>query len=435
MAKGWTEREIIHLLNRAAFGASDLDIQASLSYGKKETVRRLVNGIPLIAGSQELAAIEQTQADGKALKADQLSDQQIYWLYRMINSRSPLIEKMTLFWHGHFATSNVKVGNVQLMVRQNELFRSHALGSFRELLLTVGTDPAMMIWLDVGDNRKSSPNENYAREVMELFALGRGNYSEQDVKEAARSFTGWQYDRDKDQTVFNPNQHDSGLKIFLGEQGNMDEGDVVEVLLSQSSLYDFLALKLLQAFACGNPSNTWRARIASRLHQSLQIKDTLYDIFMSDEFYEDTCYMTLIKSPVEYVVSLARSLSLPLSRNIANAVNSMGQELYSPPDVAGWRGGESWLLTNDLLPRFQYAEAVSKQVKSDWFLTNRTKLGVSLPMGERLKLWSQKLRIGKLTDATVNGLIAFSEENLVLTDSAMRQLLQMLLLCPESQLK
>ncbi|MDF2648342.1 MAG: hypothetical protein K0Q73_4147, partial [Paenibacillus sp.] len=202
MAKGWTEREIIHLLNRAAFGASDLDIEASLSYGKKETVRRLVNGLPLSDQPKQVTSIEQVQADGKALKADQLIDQQIYWLYRMIQSNTPLIEKMTLFWHSHFAASFAKVQSVALMVRQNELFRSLALGSFRDLLHAVGTDPAMMIWLDVGDNRKGSPNENYAREVMELFALGRGHYSEQDVKEAARSFTGWRYDRDKDQAVF-----------------------------------------------------------------------------------------------------------------------------------------------------------------------------------------------------------------------------------------
>ncbi|KRF35857.1 DUF1800 domain-containing protein [Paenibacillus sp. Soil787] len=437
MAKGWTEREIIHLLNRAAFGASELDIQSCLSFGKKETVQRLVNGLPLTDQLQRITSIEQVQADGKALKADQLIDQQIYWLYRMIQSNNPLIEKMTLFWHSHFATSFSKVQSVPLMVRQNELFRSHALGSYRDLLLAVGTDPAMMIWLDVGDNRKGSPNENYAREVMELFTLGRGHYSEQDVKEAARSFTGWRYDRDKDQPAFNPNQHDSGLKSILGVQGNMDEGDIVEVLLKQSALYDFLALKLLEAFACEDPSKTWRARIASHLTQSLQIKDALYEIFISDEFYDNNCYMTLIKSPVEYVVSLARSLSLPISRSMASAVNNMGQELYRPPDVAGWRGHESWLMTSYLLVRFQYAETVSKQVGSDWFLMDAAKptATAAVPMDERLRTWSQRLRIGQLTDATIDGLTAFSQDSLLLTDSVKRQLLQMLLLCPESQLK
>lgn len=435
MGAAWTEREIIHLLNRAAFGASEQEIKACLSYGKEETVRRLVNGLPLQPLTPRLASIDQVQVEGKYLKIDQLQDQQIYWLYRMIHSDTPLVEKMTLYWHNHFATSFIKVQNIQLMVRQNELFRNYGLDSFRDLLLAVGTDPAMMIWLDVNDNKKDSPNENYARELMELFTLGRGHFSELDVKEAARSFTGWSYDYDSGRTIYDTDQHDSGVKLVLGEQGHLDDDDVVEILLKQPVLFDYLALKLLQAFACNNPSNSWRTRIASRLRQSLQIKDALYELFMSDEFYEDGCYMSLIKSPVEYVVSLARTLTLPLSSKLVDAMNNMGQELYVPPDVAGWKGGESWLLTSCLLPRFQFAEYVSGLVKKDWFIVDSAKSTAAVPMDKRLRHWAQKLRIGRITDTTIDEITAYSQESLLLTEPVKRQLLLLLLLCPESHLK
>jgi uncharacterized protein (DUF1800 family) len=215
----------------------------------------------------------------------------------------------------------------------------------------------------------------------------------------------------------------------------MDESDVVEVFLKQPILYDFVTLKLLQAFACENPSRSWRTRIASRFAQSLQIKDALYELFISDEFYDKACYMSLIKSPVDYVVTLARSLSLPLSRNMVNTMKNMGQELYLPPDVAGWRGHDSWLMTSYLLVRFQYAETVSKQIDSDWFLTDAIKSTAKVSMDQQLRTWSQKLRIGQLSDVTINGLRAYSQDSLLLTDTVKRQLLQLLLMSPECQLK
>lgn len=219
MPTSWTDKEVIHLLNRAGFGASELEIDACISYGKVETVNRLIDGIPLTSPQAPLSNIQDLIVDGKNLDKDSQSDQQIYWFYRMINTETPLIEKMALFWHDHFATSISKVGNMMLMARQIDLFRKYALGSFRDLLFAVGNDPAMMIWLDASQNRKGNPNENYAREVMELFTLGRGHYTEKDVKEAARSFTGWRYDSKNNQVVFDYKQHDYDLKGVLDKKG------------------------------------------------------------------------------------------------------------------------------------------------------------------------------------------------------------------------
>lgn len=163
----------------------------------------------------------------------------MYWLYRMVNSSAPLIEKMTLFWHGHFATANYKVKDVTLMVQQNALFRKYALGNYKELVLAIGKDPAMMIWLDVNRNKKNKPNENYAREVMELFTLGIGQYTETDVKEAARAFTGWTYSEKENKVAFNPKQHDNDPKTLLGEKGNLDGDAAIDIIFHQSRYLHF----------------------------------------------------------------------------------------------------------------------------------------------------------------------------------------------------
>ncbi len=189
------KKEAGHLLRRAAFSATRREVEAAVALGREETVSRLVGGQSLTGEKENLASFTELKADGKALAEDQIGDHQTYWLYRMAYTQAPLIEKMTLFWHGHFATSYQKVREIPLMIRQNELLRKNALGSFKELVRQIGKDPAMMLWLDSGSNRKGKPNENYAREVMELFTLGIGSYSEQDVKEAARAFTGWNYDK------------------------------------------------------------------------------------------------------------------------------------------------------------------------------------------------------------------------------------------------
>jgi uncharacterized protein (DUF1800 family) len=397
---------VLHLLNRTAFGSSPNEITACLSLGKKETVRRLIEGSPLTGREATLQTIEHTSADGKELKKEQLEDQQIYWLYRMANTDSPLIERMTLFWHGHFATSYQKVFDVELMVKQNNLFRKYALGNYYDLVLAIGEDPAMMIWLDVNENRKGSPNENYAREVMELFTLGIGHYTEPDVKEAARAFTGWNYDQKAHNINFQENQHDNNPKTFLGVSGNLNSKDVISAVASDIAKHKTMA-------------------------------DVLYNLFISDDFYQEKLMMSLVKSPAEYVVGIMKAFSLANSRNYASAMRQMGQELFLPPDVSGWHGGSVWLVSASLLARYQFAESVAS--KLDRVMFTSKEWTPTKPIAEDwVDCWSRNLGIPSLSDSSRKSLSSYMRDSLLFADqieSGMRGLLQLLMISPEAQMK
>ncbi|MBD0379796.1 DUF1800 domain-containing protein [Paenibacillus sedimenti] len=434
MSTAWTEREVIHLLNRTAFSVNREIIDVCLSYGMEETVNQLIAGRPLLpAKSAPLVPIEQLKMGSGTLKPGLLDDQSLYWLYRMMNSSAPLIEKMALFWHGHFATSFYKIQNVSLMLKQIDMFRNHALGSFRDLLLSVSKDPAMMLWLDAGYNKKGNPNENYSRELMELFTLGIGNYSEQDVREAARAFTGWSYNTETYKVVFNDKQFDSGTKTFLGETGNFGMVEIIDILIKQKALYTFLARKLLQAFAVEKPSETWISQFASQLSQAKTIGEAMKMLLMSDEFYQESTVMSLVKSPPEFMTSIIKTLSLPLDIHFIYAIKEMGQELYAPPNVAGWPGHASWLTTNYYLARFQFAEYASSRV-TKWFAPWDKPIGAEAIIKE----WCRLLGIGKLSEASLNGLLTYAAtapDPTNLKVDAKRKLLQLLLMCPEAQLK
>jgi uncharacterized protein (DUF1800 family) len=434
----WTEREIIHLLNRAAFGASPKEIRACLAMGKAETVRRLIAGESLTGEKEALLPIDQVKADGKELKPDQIGDQQVYWLYRMIYTQAPLIEKMALFWHGHFATSYQKVKEIPLMLQQNGLFRKYALGNFRELVLEIGKDPAMMVWLDVNKNRKGKPNENYAREVMELFTLGIGHYTEQDVKEAARAFTGWTYNKDENKVNYQAKQHDDGRKTLLGETGNFGSDDVVEVLFKQDALPQFIAHKLLEEFALINPSEAWINEVARDVASKKTIGEVLGNLFLSDAFYEEKLDKALVKSPAEYVASIMRALVLPMSKGFTQAMRKMGQELYLPPDVAGWRGGTTWLNTTSLLARYQFAESVASKLNGNVLTSTDYTPRDNASAEEWAKLWSKNLGIDNLSPSTLKGLNQYAEDTFMHTsqrNAGLRGLLQLILISPEAQMK
>ncbi|MFD0692708.1 DUF1800 domain-containing protein [Paenibacillus sp. GCM10027628] len=435
----WTYKDVMHLFNRAAFGASQMEIAASLALGREETVRRLVAGEPLSSDLPKMASFDQVKADGKkTLDPMQLADQQMYWLYRMVHSETPLIEKMTLFWHGHFATANYKVRDVSLMVQQIELFRKHALGNFKELVLAMGQDPAMMIWLDVNKNKKGKPNENYAREVMELFTLGIGQYTEQDVKEAARSFTGWTYNKNDDKVSYNPKQHDNDNKTLLGETGKLDAEGAIDVIFHQKALSTFLAVKLLTYFVADNPSQTWVRKVADDILTKQTIGEVLYELFVSDDFYNESLHMTLIKTPAEYVAGMMKVCQLSLSKGIVQAMRKMGQELYSPPDVAGWRGGQTWLSTSSLLARYQFAESVAKQISGAFLASDDFTPKDADHAEEWVRLWSRNLGIAQITDKTLQGLSAYVEDTILHSkqrSAGLRGLLQLVLISPEAQMK
>jgi uncharacterized protein (DUF1800 family) len=281
-----------------------------------------------------------------------------WWLQRMAQGPRPLQEKMTLFWHGHFATSMEKVRDAYLMWKQNELFRQQATGNWLELLTAVAKDPAMLIWLDQAQSRRQHPNENFAREVMELFALGEGHYTEKDVTEAARALTGWSYDRLNQEFVERPRLHDPGEKTFLRRTGDLTGDDVLEQIVAQPQAARFITAKLWRFFAGVEPSDALVTALADVFRRAgNNFKPLLTAMFHSEEFYSDSVVRNQVKSPVQWLVGSVRVLerNLPPPLVCFGLTRNLGQDLFAPPNVKGWDGGLSWITTNNLLARYNEA--------------------------------------------------------------------------------
>ncbi len=346
---------INHLLRRAGFGATPKDLQHFTKLGYAEAVEELLN--PQTVDNTELERlIEQQQFD-----FTQIDDLRRWWLYRMTFTKRPLEEKMTLFWHGHFATGNAKVKNTFAMYGQNLLLRKHALGNFQDLLMAITRDPAMIVYLDNQQNRRGKPNENYAREVMELFTVGIGNYSERDVKEAARAFTGWQTRQAS--FFFNDRQHDYGKKNVLGVAGDLDGNDVVKILTARPATARYLAKKLITFFACDNPDPAFVEEIASvYVTGRFKIRPMLRAIFRHPVFLSEKSYHAKIKSPVELVVGTLKHLEIQnLDADLPSMMSRMGQNIFNPPSVKGWDGGQAWVSTDSMMERFNFAARATAQ--------------------------------------------------------------------------
>jgi uncharacterized protein (DUF1800 family) len=281
----------------------------------------------------------------------------------MLNGGHPLREKMTLFWHNHFATSVLKVKSPALMYRQNQLLRKHALGKFGPFLRDVGRDVAMLLWLDSNQNVKGRPNENYARELLELFSLGVGHYTEKDVQEAARAFTGWHTDDEQTAFTFDKDEHDDGLKTVLGRTGKWTGDDLILILLDQSACGLFLAGKLYREFISEtDPPRALLEPLARRFRASGgNIADLVGTIFRSRLFFSSHALLRRIKSPVELVLGAVQAAwPGPIGTSgLVLAVGKMGQRLFAPPNVKGWPGGRTWLNTSTLLARNNFAEDVA----------------------------------------------------------------------------
>jgi uncharacterized protein (DUF1800 family) len=265
---------------------------------------------------------------------------------------------MTLFWHGHFATSFEKVRNTYYLWRQNELFRRLATGNWLELLRETAKDPAMLIWLDQAQSRKEHPNENFARELMELFTLGEGHYTEKDVTEAARAFTGWSLDRLHERFIERPRWHDEGMKTVLGWSGQLDGEAVLAQIVAQPRSALFITGKIWDFFAGAPPEPALNVALADVFRRSgSQFKPLLRAMFLSQEFYGRELRRNQVKSPVQWLVGSARLLEteLPPARISADLLRSLGQELFAPPNVKGWEGGMAWVTTNSLLARYNGA--------------------------------------------------------------------------------
>jgi hypothetical protein len=344
-------RRLCHLLRRGALAVSPQRLDAFAGKAPGEVVDELMGYDP----SDDRPYDELLKGlSGSLSPIYNADDAQKWWLMRMLDTPRPLQERVALFWHNHFATSTGKVRQSALVSRQIDLFRRQGLGNFRELLLAVTKDPAMLLWLDGSKNKRGRPNENYAREVMELFTLGIGHYTEKDVQELARALTGYQV---LDEAVeFFPAAFDDGAKTILGKTANFNAESAVDLLLEQPAAPRFVAWKLLKEFVHPQPEEAHVGHYAGRLrHYAWEIKPVLREILTSRLFFSDWAYGSKIKSPCELVVGTMLALETRRDAALARqAMNNMGQALLAPPSVKGWDGEELWINANTILQRYNF---------------------------------------------------------------------------------
>lgn len=288
-----------------------------------------------------------------------LPDLRRWWLTRMVLTKRPLLEKMTLFWHGLLTSSYSASARTNLMYVQNEFLRTHALGSLSDLLVGITTDGAMLKWLDGTGSGKAHPNENYARELMELFTMGVGNYTEADVRAGARALTGWVVDK-QNQVVFRPQAHDDSVKTYLGHTGNFGVKDVISIILDNPATPRYLAGRMWSFFVYPDPTDAELATVITAYRQSKgNIRSMMEAVLRSPAFSSPKAYRALVKSPVELIAGFARQMGHPIDAATAAAGDAMGQGLLDPPNVAGWPPGAAWLSTGSWMARMRYLLARS----------------------------------------------------------------------------
>lgn len=364
-----------HLLNRTGFAANTPEISEFAQLTREAAVARLLGWTDkppataapdwtqapyeppprpaLMSDAERKEYQRRLISEGRELKS--------WWMAEMLTTTSPLTEKMVLFWHNHFTSSLRKVRRPQLMYRQHMTLRRHALGNFRELLQAMARDPAMLIYLDGAASRKGQPNENFARELMELFTLGEGRYSEQDVKEAARAFTGWSIDRDTGEFLFRRALHDDGVKTVLGVSGPHDGAAVLGILLARPETAEFIVGKLWREFVSTEPDTAEVRRIAAVFRSSAyDIRAALRELLTADAFYAPRHRGNLVKSPVDLVVGTLRQFRMAVADPLPYVLTAgrLGQDLFAPPNVKGWPGGDTWINATTLLSRRQFLENV-----------------------------------------------------------------------------
>lgn len=366
---------IAHLLRRAGFGGTAAEIAEYQALGFEGAVERLLH--PEQSPQPALDARLDELVVDPAANPGAFAALQIEWFNRMIATKRPLQEKMALFWHGHFATANAKVRSPGLMRRQYQLFLRLGLGNFRDLAIGISKDPAMLVWLDGEKNRAKAPNENYGRELLELFLLGIGNYTEDDVKAAARAFTGWTFRGDRSTVsgspyidgdfTFEEKQHDKAAKTFLGQAiGPPADGDwlgdglaVIDIALRQPACARFIAGKLFRFFVWDAPDAATVAPFAEAFARDYDLRGLVRALLRSPEFSSERAYRAKTKGPAEFAAGLLRTLGLPgATRETVAATRRMGQEIFNPPNVGGWPSGLGWVSSGSILERTNYANKV-----------------------------------------------------------------------------
>jgi uncharacterized protein (DUF1800 family) len=341
-----------------------------------------------------------------SLAANNIETQRLglWWANRMLTTSRPLEEKLTLFWHGHFATGQNKTRDYRMMLRQNMMLRAQAAGDLRGLLLGILKDPGMLVYLDNGENVKRHPNENFGRELLELFSMGVGNYTERDVREAARAFTGWT--NDALEFRFDADQHDFGEKTFLGQTGPFNGEDIIDIILKQPVTSEFVAGKIYRFFVRDEVAAAVRTRLGQTFWNSqYQVKPLLTEILLSRDFYSTASVATQIKSPVHLVVSTYKKLGLreiPTIPDFGRMTASLGQSLFDPPNVAGWAGGRTWITPSTLLQRGNlFREVLFPDVKN-FRPPDRALSATDRAVGERLARGMDITEATRESDATPN---------------------------------
>ena len=366
-----------HLLWRAGFGPMTENVNqlqqvaqedlyellvktAAAKPDELNVARNLFDG--LVKGVQDLGMMQKLSQDQRKMlrkqSVDDLKNLNLTWLSQMINSEAQMREKMSLFWHGHFAC---RVINIYFQQQLLNIIRENALANFGDLLREVSKSPAMLSFLNNQQNKKEHPNENFAREVMELFTMGRGHYSENDIKEGARAFTGWGFNL-RGEFINRPFLHDSGKKTFLGKRGNFNGDDIIDILLEQKETATFITQKIYKYFVNDTLDTGKIEWLANRFYQSgYDIKKLLADIYTSDWFYSDKNIGTRIKSPVELLVGIRRLIPMELEKPEAQLLfeRALGQILFYPPNVAGWPGGKNWIDSSALMLRMRIPQILT----------------------------------------------------------------------------
>ena len=378
----WNARTAAHLLRRAGFGGTPGDVARLAAMNAHDAVESFIHfadasSLPSTPDNvydprPELAALRGADSQARAMarqdinrkQRDSIGDMQLWWLNRMLLTPAPLQEKMTLFFHGHFTTAAVQKGVWPAYAwNQNQLFRSSALGNLRRLTLDVSRDPAMLLYLDNARSTKGNPNENYARELMELFTLGHGNYSEEDIRQSARAFTGWTIDRKTGDFAFNARMHDDGSKTFLARSGNFDGGDIVQIIYEQPACARFWSASLLNHFVYNNPEPQLVDALADVIaKKNYELAPVMSTLLQSEVFFSPRAYRALVKSPVEFVVGTINALGLTqVGLPALRALSQMGQILFYPPNVAGWPGGTNWITSQTLIARQNFVAGLVNQ--------------------------------------------------------------------------
>ncbi|HKE87058.1 MAG TPA: DUF1800 domain-containing protein [Vicinamibacterales bacterium] len=456
-ASDWSYDRAAHLIERAGFGAMPSEIARLAAMSPRQAVDSLVDyesidtsrlgpfdesGIwdagmdPFPPSRAEAVRLARERGEGLgekvlpagtqrrlqpvvdkffySLTANQIETQRLglWWANRMLASPRPLEEKLTLFWHGHFATGENKVRDYRMMLRQNLMFRANASGRLQDLLIAILKDPGMLVYLDNGENVKAHPNENFGRELLELFTMGVGHYSEHDVREAARAFTGWT--NDVLAFKFDASQHDFGDKTFLARTGPLNGDDVIQTILEQPVTGEFVAAKLYRFFVREDIGVEVKAELGRTFRASgYQIKPLLKRMFLSRDFYAPPSYATQIKSPVHLVVSTYRKIGLreiPTIPDFGRMTGALGQSLFDPPNVAGWAGGRTWITPSTLLQRGNlFRDVLFPDVKS-FRPPDRAMSPTDARVGERLAMGMNITEATREGDAESNKMVDRDED-------------------------